>query len=151
MHEDVKTPLEGYLYAITYDFYEENPSIESIVEMMLEQTQSVMAPYFEQIDEAGMTIHEAITFASIIEKETGKLDQRNEISGVFHNRLDVDMPLQTDPTVIYAKGEHTERVLYEKLEIESPYNTYKVKGLPVGPISNFAREFFRSCIKSCRE
>lgn len=138
LHEDVKTPLEGYLYAITYDFYEENPSIESIVEMMLEQTQSVMAPYFEQIDEAGMTIHEAITFASIIEKETGKLDQRNEISGVFHNRLDVDMPLQTDPTVIYAKGEHTERVLYEDLEIESPYNTYKVKGLPVGPISNFA-------------
>lgn len=138
LDEDIRTPLEGYLFAITYDFYEEDPSIETIVEMMLDQTQRVVSLYIEEIEELGFSIHEAITLASIIEKETGHLDQRNEISGVFHNRLEIGMPLQTDPTVLYALGEHKDRVLYKDLEVESPYNTYYVDGLPVGPISNFA-------------
>ena len=139
LNEEIRYPLEGYLFAITYDFYEEDPSIETIVEMMLDQTQTVVSQHFEQIEELELTMHEAITFASIIEKETGHLDQRNEIAGVFYNRLEADMPLQTDPTVLYAHGEHKNRVLYEDLEIESPYNTYYVDGLPVGPISNFAQ------------
>ncbi|MEJ8766610.1 endolytic transglycosylase MltG [Oceanobacillus sp. HCA-5259] len=138
LNEEIRYPLEGYLFAITYDFYEEDPSIETIVEMMLDQTQAVVSQHFEEIEELDLTMHEAITFASIIEKETGHIDQRNEIAGVFYNRLEAGMPLQTDPTVLYAQGEHKDRVLYEDLEIESPYNTYYVEGLPVGPISNFA-------------
>ena len=137
LHEDIRTPLEGYLYAITYDIYEDEPSVESIIEMMLAQTQNVIGKYYEEIDKLGLSIHETLTFASIVEKETGALDQRNEIAAVFHNRLEVGMPLQTDPTVLYALGKHKERVLYEDLEVESPYNTYYVTGLPIGPISNF--------------
>lgn len=137
LHEDIRTPLEGYLFAITYDFYEEDPTIETIVEMMLDQTEQVVSRYLEDIEEQGLTIHETLTFASIVEKETGSVDQRNDIAGVFYNRLEEGMPLQTDPTVLYALGEHKDRVLYEDLEVESPYNTYYVEGLPIGPISNF--------------
>src|SRR5699024_1085743 len=137
LHEDIRTPLEGYLFGITYDFYEEDPDVETVIEMMIEQTYSIVTAYLEEIDQYGFTIHEALTFASIIEKETGTIDQRTEISGVFHNRLKEGMQLQTDPTVLYALGEHRDRVLYEDLEVESPYNTYYIEGLPVGPISNF--------------
>lgn len=138
LQDEIRYPLEGYLFAITYDFYEEEPSIEAIIEKMLDQTQNVLAPYFDTIEELEFTIHEILTFASVIEKETGHLDQREEIAGVFHNRLEIGMPLQTDPTVLYALGEHKDRVLYEDLEVESPYNTYYIDGLPIGPISNFA-------------
>lgn len=146
LHEDIRTPLEGYLYAITYDFYEDDPSIESVVEMMLEQTQNVVGKYFDQIEELGFSIHETLTFASIIEKETGSLEQRNEIASVFHNRLKEGMPLQTDPTVLYALGEHKDRVLYEDLEVASPYNTYYVTGLPIGPISNFGESALEAVV-----
>lgn len=144
--EDIRTPLEGYLFAITYDIYEDEPTIEAIIEMMLEQTQVVLTPYLEQINNLDFTIHEAMTFASLIEKESGQLDHRDEISGVFYNRLAQEMRLQTDPTVLYALGEHKDRVLYEDLEIESPYNTYVVHGLPVGPISNFAENSMEAVV-----
>src|SRR5690625_770895 len=89
--------------------------------------------------EKDLTIHEAITFASLVEKEAKTSEQRELIAGVFYNRLDKDMPLQTDPTVLYALGKHKDRVLYKDLEVDSPYNTYKIDDLPVGPISNFSK------------
>jgi UPF0755 protein len=134
---EIRQPLEGYMFASTYELYEEEPSIESIVEMMLERTESVVSPYFEEIEEKGLTVHEALTFASLVENEARTEEQRREISGVFYNRLEEGMRLQTDPTVLYALGEHKDRVLYDDLEIESPYNTYRIEALPVGPISNF--------------
>lgn len=146
LQEGIRTPLEGYLYGITYDFYEEDPSIETIIEMMLEQTSAIVTPYLDQIADLDFTIHEALTFASVIEKESGSLDQRNEISGVFYNRLEEGMRLQTDPTVLYALGEHKDRVLYEDLEVESPYNTYVIDGLPIGPISNFAENSLEAVV-----
>ena len=92
------------------------------------------------------TIEEAIILASIIEKETSVGLERKETSGVFVNRLRIGMPLQTDPTVIYAitKGKHEDngkgplgrRLLKKDLKIDSPYNTYKYKGLPPAPIAN---------------
>lgn len=137
LNPDIKNPLEGYLFASTYEFYDEQPSIESVVEMMLDRTQAAIEPYLDEIDEKGITVHEAITFASLVENEAKTEEQRREISGVFYNRLEEGMKLQTDPTVLYALGEHKDRVLYEDLEIESPYNTYQIDALPVGPISNF--------------
>ena len=74
--------------------------------------------------------------ASLVEEEATEKVDRAKIASVFYNRLDKGMPLQTDPTVLYAKGEHKDRVFYKDLEIDSPYNTYKVKGLPPGPIAN---------------
>src|SRR5690606_10740942 len=144
--EDIITPLEGYLFAATYDFYEESPTIQSVVEEMLRQTELVVTPYMEAIDEKGLTIHEAITFASIVEKETGHKDQRDQIAGVFYNRLEEGMPLQTDPTVAYALGMHLEKTLIEHTETESPYNTYYIEGLPVGPIANFAKSSLEAVV-----
>ncbi|AXI09548.1 endolytic transglycosylase MltG [Oceanobacillus zhaokaii] len=138
LNEQIRTPLEGYLYASTYDFYEEEPTIESIVEAMLDRTLTVLTPYLEEIKEKEFTVHEAVTFASLVEKEASNEEQRNEISSVFYNRLETEMPLQTDPTVLYALGEHQEKVLYKDLEVDSPYNTYKVQSLPIGPIANFS-------------
>lgn len=134
---NILTPLEGYLYAATYEFYEEEPSIESIVEAMLDKTVEVLSQYQGQINEMDYSVHEAITFASLLENEARTDEERKLIAGVFNNRLEAGMPLQTDPTVLYALGEHKDRVLLEDLEIDSPYNTYVVNSLPIGPISNF--------------
>ncbi|GLO66663.1 MULTISPECIES: endolytic transglycosylase MltG [Oceanobacillus] len=147
LQEDIRTPLEGYLFASTYDFYEENPSIDTIIEKMLQQTQTVYNRYREQVESTEFTVHEAITFASIIEKETAAEEQRPQISGVFYNRIENDMKLQTDPTVIYALGEHQEVVTFEDLEVESPYNTYLVEALPIGPISNFAENSLKAVVE----
>lgn len=134
--ERLRHPLEGYLFPATYPFYEENPSIEYIIETMLKQTRTVIQPYKAMLDEMDMTVHELLTFSSLVEKEAPKEEDRRLIASVFYNRLEIDMPLQTDPTVAYAIGQHLERTLDEHLAVDSPFNTYKYKGLPPGPIAN---------------
>ncbi|MFS0861664.1 endolytic transglycosylase MltG [Fredinandcohnia sp. 179-A 10B2 NHS] len=138
LHEDIKHPLEGYLFPATYPFYEEKPSIELIVETMLSQTEKILAKYQGVMDENEIinTPHKLLTMASLIEEEATAQTDRELISSVFYNRLKIDMPLQTDPTVLYALGEHQDRVLYEDLEVNHPFNTYKIKGLTPGPIAN---------------
>jgi UPF0755 protein len=83
-----------------------------------------------------MTRHQVMTLASIIEKEARVASERPTIAAVYHNRLKRGMPLQADPTVLYALGRHENRVLYRHLEVESPYNTYRNPGLPPGPIAS---------------
>ena len=105
---------------------------------MLDKFQSVMK---EVESETGVTvptdeIDEVVTKASLIEKEARTEKDRPLISSVIDNRIEKNMPLQIDATVIYALGKHVDKVLYKHLEVESPYNTYKNKGLPVGPIAN---------------
>jgi UPF0755 protein len=135
-NENVKYPLEGYLFPATYPFYSEKPTVEEIVTVMLTKTKEVLGEFKSQMEEREMTSHQVMTMASLIEEEaTDKVD-RDKIASVFYNRIDTDMPLQTDPTVLYAHGEHKDRVLYKDLEIEDPYNTYVNKGLPPGPIAN---------------
>lgn len=138
LNDDIRTPLEGYLFAATYQFYEQDPTIETVVENMLNKTVSIMAPYLPKLEEKDWTIHEAVTFASLLENEARSEEQRRKIAGVFYNRFEEGMRLQTDPTVLYALGGHKDKVLLKDLEIDSPYNTYVVDALPVGPISNFA-------------
>lgn len=146
LDDEIRTPLEGYMFASTYDFYEEEPTIESIIDRMVEQTNSIFQQYEGEIAERDLTPHEAITFASVVEKETAHEEERPQIAGVFYNRLDEGIELQTDPTVLYAKGEHQAVVTFEDLEVESPYNTYFVKGLPIGPISNFAENSLKAVV-----
>ncbi|MCC3356619.1 endolytic transglycosylase MltG [Bacillus sp. REN16] len=138
LNKDIKHPLEGYLFPATYPFYEKKPSIESIVETMLEQTEKILVKYTGSLEGNKYidSTHKLLTMASLIEEEATAKTDRETISSVFYNRLDADMPLQTDPTVLYALGEHKRRVLYEYLEVNSPYNTYQIKGLTPGPISN---------------
>ena len=130
--------LEGYLFPATYFFYEDPGmlGLKMIVKPMLDETEKVYNEYMAQATEKGFTFHELLTLSSLIEEEaTAKVD-REKISSVFYNRLAISMPLQTDPTVLYAMGKHKDRVLYKDLEIVSPYNTYQNTGLPIGPISN---------------
>ncbi|MFJ7927836.1 endolytic transglycosylase MltG [Peribacillus sp. NPDC096448] len=135
-NEKVLYPLEGYLFPATYDFYEEKPTLESIVIEMLKKTEETLQAYESQMDKNDYSVHEMLTFASLVEEEATAQVDRGKIASVFYNRIEEDMPLQTDPTVLYAKGSHKSRVYYKDLEVKSPYNTYKNKGLPPGPIAN---------------
>lgn len=142
LNPDIKEPLEGYLFASTYDFFQDELTVSAVVETMLDKTQSIVDKYRNQIEEVTIneesyTIHQALTFASLLENEERTAEERKRVAGVFYNRLEEDMMLQTDPTVAYAVGKHLSKVLLKDLEVESPYNTYKVKELPIGPISNF--------------
>ena len=133
--EDIKAPLEGYLFPATYPFYEENPPIEEMVDVMLAAMADNLAAYLADWNESGRSVHELLTFASLLEKEATATTDRETIASVFYNRIAEDMPLQTDPTVLYSLGKHKDRVLYKDLEVEDPYNTYLNKGLPPGPIA----------------
>lgn len=134
---NIRTPLEGYLFPATYEFYEQEPSVETIVEKMLDKTIDVVRTYQTEILNSEFSIHETFTFASLLEKESRNDEERKMIAGVFYNRLNIGMPLQTDPTVLYALGEHKDRVLIPDLQVDSPYNTYVINTLPIGPIANF--------------
>jgi len=129
--------LEGYLFPETYHF-SKHSSEKKIIQTMLNtfkqkmQSQSIL----DQVTNSKMSMHEIITLASLIEKETGKNEERKHISSVFHNRLRKKMLLQTDPTVIYAIEEFDGNIRKKDLSIDSPYNTYRYKGLPPGPIAS---------------
>lgn len=152
LEDDIKEPLEGYLFASTYDFFQDELTVSTVVELMLDKTQSVVDKYRNQIEELTIngehyTIHQALTFASLLENEERTAEERKKVAGVFYNRLEEDMMLQTDPTVAYAVGKHLSKVLHKDLEIESPYNTYKVKDLPIGPISNFNENALKAMVE----
>lgn len=135
LQEDVKFPLEGYLFPATYPFFEENPPVEDVVASMLEATEANVTPFLPFLEENDKSVHWLLTFASLLEKEATAQADRETIASVFYNRLEEGMPLQTDPTVAYAHGEHLSRTYYKDLEIDDPYNTYKYKGLTPGPIA----------------
>jgi UPF0755 protein len=136
LKKEIKRPLEGYLYPATYPFYEKKPSLEAILTKMIAQTNEVLAQYEGAMADREYTAHELLTLSSLIEEEATEKADRGKISSVFYNRIEEGMPLQTDPTVLYALGKHKKRTVYKDLEVDSPYNTYKVKGLPPGPIAN---------------
>lgn len=146
LDDNIRTPLEGYLFAATYNFYKKEPTVEAVVDQMLKKTEDVLSTNIEEIDDKGYTVHKMLTFASLVEKEAKTKEQRKKIAGVFYNRLNEGMKLQTDPTVLYAIGEHKGKVLLKDLEIDSPYNTYKIDTLPVGPISNFSQSSLEAAI-----
>jgi UPF0755 protein len=146
LNPNIKYPLEGYLFPATYPFYKPNPTVEEMIVTMLEQTRKVITPYLAELSEEEFTAHQLLTMSSLIEEEATQKADRKDISSVFYNRIEQEMPLQTDPTVLYAQGKHKERVLYEDLEVDSPYNTYKHKGLPPGPIANAGKDSIEAAI-----
>ncbi len=128
--------LEGYLFPDTYQFVRHAAPEQLIAAMVSRFKQAVSREDRERAAELGLSMHEVVTLASVIEKETAKPDERALISGVFHNRLRKNIPLQSDPTVIYALNEFDGNLRKKDLSIASPYNTYRVVGLPPGPIAN---------------
>jgi UPF0755 protein len=128
--------LEGYLFPDTYQFSRYTPP-ESIVRTFVNRFHEMVTPKLRnRAMHMGMTFHEALTLASVVEKETGLASERPLVSGVFHNRLQKGIPLQSDPTVIYALDVFDGNIRKDDLSVSSPYNTYKVRGLPPGPIAN---------------
>lgn len=134
-----KYELQGYLFPATYDIYEDTTAA-SLIDTMLEKFQSVYtSEYSAAAAELGYSDYEILIMASIVEREAKIDSERPIIAGVIYNRLDIDMMLQMCPTVLYPLTDgmyDVSEVLYDDLEIESPYNTYKNIGLPVGPICN---------------
>ncbi len=133
--DNIRYDLEGYLYPATYSYFEEKPSLQAIVEEMIAATNNVVKNYHDVLAEKQMSVHQLLTFASLLEEEATAQTDRETIASVFYNRINEGMPLQTDPTVLYALGDHKDRVLFEDLEVDNAYNTYKNKGLPPGPIA----------------
>ena len=129
--------LEGYLFPETYYLSKLTPE-KKIVEKMVNtfKEKVLKSQILKSIKESSLSLHEIITLASLIEKETGLDSERKMISSVFYNRLKKNMRLQTDPTVIYAIEKFDGNIRKRDLKIDSPYNTYRYKGLPPGPISS---------------
>lgn len=136
LDENIRYALEGYLFPATYSIYEEQVALDELITMMISKTNDVVNQYKSLLDEKEMTVHELLTFASLLEEEATAKTDRETIASVFYNRLEIGMPLQTDPTVLYALGGHKERVLFSDLGVQHPYNTYVNTGLPPGPIAN---------------
>ena len=125
--------LEGYLSANTYEVYV-TATAEDIIRKLLSQTERAFpADYQERAEELGYTMDQMLTLASLIEKEAKTADF-TKVSAVFHNRLKEGMKLQSDVTIHYLTGDNNMVLTGSELEIDSPYNTYKVTGLPLGPI-----------------
>ncbi|MGN0704098.1 MAG: endolytic transglycosylase MltG [Lentihominibacter sp.] len=134
LDDDILYPLEGYIYPETYFVTSEDPTIEDVTTMILRKTDEELTARKSQISASGRTVHEFLTLASIVESESLFEKDRPVIAGVFINRLNKDMPLQSDITVLYALQEKRVDVSYADLEVDSKYNTYKHTGLPVGPV-----------------
>lgn len=128
--------FEGYLFPDTYYFSKGIPA-EKIIAAMVNRFHSQFKPEWkQQAEKIGFSIHEIVSLASIIEKETGVPSERSVISSVFHNRLKKKMRLESDPTVIYGIKEFDGNLTREHLNTQTRYNTYRNRGLPPGPIAN---------------
>jgi UPF0755 protein len=128
--------LEGYLFPDTY-LFPKGISNQVLIAKMVERFQEQFSLEWRQRAEAlNMSIHEIVTLASIIEKETGDPSERPVIASVFHNRLKKGMRLESDPTVIYGIENFDGNITRTHLKTPTPYNTYTIRGLPPGPIAN---------------
>lgn len=131
---DGENRLEGFLFPETYEIFA-NSNEHDIVEKMLSQFDNVFTEeHYARAEELGMSLYEVITLASIIEREAVVSSDRPIISGVFQNRLKIGMPLQSCATVQYILGEQKPVLSEDDIQIQNPYNTYLITGLPPGPI-----------------
>jgi UPF0755 protein len=135
--EDRTYKLEGYLFGDTYEVYADAEPRDVILKMLDRFDEIFKDEYYDRCEELGMTVDEVVTMASIVERE-GILDSElPTIASVFYNRLDAGMLLQSCATLQYIYQDYQFTFSSKQMEIDSPYNTYKYKGLPAGPISNF--------------
>jgi len=143
--------LEGYLFPDTYEVEpRRSDAASALVKRMVHRFREVVAPMTGMVKDSGFSLREVVTLASLVELETARKDERPHIAAVFLNRLRRRMPLQTDPTVIYAlrrAGTWDGNIHKEDLDVVSPYNTYRVAGLPPGPIAAPGREAIRAVLE----
>ena len=132
--------LEGYLFPAVYDYYDDT-TIEDLVEQMISTTDARLQPYYEAIANKNLTVNEVLTLASLVEKEGSTDEDRRNIASVFFNRLNTEMPLQSNIAILYAQGKLGEETTLAEdtnidTSIESPYNIYWRAGLMPGPVDS---------------
>ncbi len=138
--------LEGYLYPETYFFSPLDPK-KKILGTMVGRFQEVVGADLTGADTtSGLTPHQIVTLASVVEKETGRAEERPLIAAVFRNRLQRGMPLQADPTVIYGIEQFDGNLTRQHLDTPTAYNTYRFVGLPPGPIASPGRDAIRAVL-----
>lgn len=138
--------LEGYLFPQTYKI-ELDTTNEQFIEMMLNEFKVQLQTIdLDKMKAMKISMHQLITVASLIERETKIPAERKLVASVIYNRLANGMPLQIDATVQYTLPEWKDRLLYSDLEVDSPYNTYRNKGLPPGPICNPGMESIKAAL-----
>ena len=144
---DIET-TEGFLFPKKYEF-EGETSAEQIVDRFLEQylIETRELDFQGAQGRLNLTEYELVTVASLVEKESANLEERSIIASVIYNRIRLGMPLQVDATVQYVLGKPKEDLSLDDLEVESPYNTYKKRGLPPGPIASPSRESIRAALE----
>ena len=143
---DRPNKLEGYLFPDTY-FLAPNSTPEMIIYRMLARFEEVFDYELRfRARELGVTMDEAVIIASMIEREIRVHAERPLVSRVIYNRLNSNMPLQIDATVLYALDKHIDRLTYADLDVDSPYNTYLYPGLPIGPIGNPGADCIRAAL-----
>lgn len=143
--------MEGYLFPDTYHVGNDTGE-EQIVKIMLDRfkTEIEDLDYRRRALELGLTLHQAVTIASMVEGEAAVDEERPLVAGVIFNRLKLGMPLQVDATVKYALGGQREKIYYKDLEVQSPYNTYRISGLPPGPINSPGRASLLATVTPAR-
>ena len=139
--------VEGYLYPATYNLTRTGTE-EQLISQMVAQFEKRYANVTRELGyAAGLSRHQIVTLASLIEKEAVSSNEKPLISSVFHNRLRIGMPLQSDPTAVYGVRAFSGKVTKNDIQRPSPYNTYLIKGLPPGPIGNPGIEALQAALK----
>ena len=143
--------LEGYLFPETYHF-PKGVTAGQVINKMVGQFQRVFEPaWSDRAREMGFSVHEVVTLASIVEKETAKPEERPRIAAVFLNRLKRNMRLESDPTVNNGMAQFDGNITRKDLRTPTPYNTYQIKGLPPGPIANPGKDALEAVLFSPEE
>jgi UPF0755 protein len=128
--------LQGYLFPDTYEFYADATEEEILLRLLDEFERKITPEMIQHIYDTDRTLYDVVNLASIVEKEVRTLASKKTVAGIFYNRLEIGMALQSDATVNYITQSGRARSTYDDLAIDSPYNTYKYPGLPPGPIAN---------------
>jgi UPF0755 protein len=142
--------LEGYLFPDTYALARGSGAAGAVKAMVDRFSHELTSELRVELQQSGMTLREVVTLASIVEKETGAGSERPKVAAVYRNRLRIGMPLQCDPTVIYAlmlSGKWRGNLTREHLQLNSPYNTYRFPGLPPGPIASPGRASIEAVLR----
>jgi UPF0755 protein len=148
-NENRKFNLEGFLFPATYDL-KAGMSGKTIIKLMVDKFYSTINEINKEKPIDMKKLDNIIIMASIIEGEASDKNERGEVASVFYNRLKKDMKLQSCATVLYSLGKHKEKLYNKDLEVQSPYNTYLVTGLPVGPICNPGKESIKAALSPAK-
>ena len=150
----VRYRLEGFLFPATYSI-KESTTIESLIDEMLAAMDKTLAPHYSAIKSKNLTVNELLTIASLVEKEGAKTEDRKLIAGVFYNRLNLGMPLQSNIAILYAQGKLGQNISLADdagidTSINSPYNVYTKPGLMPGPVDSPSKDAIEASINQTK-